>query len=360
LTTSNTDLYPLELSLNRLRKPWGGFPGKVGEIWSLSGPPLESLVLNGPLAGQHLTEIVGEYQQTCLGEGIELDPREPFPVLLRFISTIENQPIQVHPHDAYTLHKGLPMVGRHKAFYILDARVGSQVHLGFRDYYSKREIVDAVEGQYLEQLLNQVTVRSGDLYTVPAGRIHAVDKGVTLLEVQRHSTLTFELLRRSPDEEKTDASEDELREAMEILDITPLTPKSIPSLELGAGESKIEYLLISPNFMLRRLTIRGLLDISLSGHRFMAYTGLKGEGWVRWGFTDTFAHIQPFQTVLVPAVKQDLFFESQSISFEVLETTVPNLACLAPDHATALGISLDRLTALGGDDWGGILKQCLC
>ena len=93
-------LYPIELSLNRVKKAWGGWPGKIGEIWSLSCHPHESLALNGGLIGRRLTEIVGEFQQKLLGKGVELDPREPFPFLLKFISTAKNLSIQVHPHDA--------------------------------------------------------------------------------------------------------------------------------------------------------------------------------------------------------------------------------------------------------------------
>ena len=73
-------LYPLEMSLYRIKRALGGWLGRVGEIWTISGPPHESLVLNGPLAGNRLTDVVGEYQQRLLGKDMELDPSEPFPV----------------------------------------------------------------------------------------------------------------------------------------------------------------------------------------------------------------------------------------------------------------------------------------
>ena len=124
------ELYPLELSLNRIKKTWGGWRGKIGEIWSLSGPPHESLVLNGQLAGQRLTEIVGEFQQKLLGKEMELDPREPFPVLLKFIYTVEDLTVQVHPDDAYTLENALPMIGNDKLWYIIAAKPGGLIYLG--------------------------------------------------------------------------------------------------------------------------------------------------------------------------------------------------------------------------------------
>ena len=84
MSASDDQLYPIELSVSRVKKAWGGWPGKIGEVWSLSGQPYESLALNGFLAGQSIRKIVGDFQQKLLGSEIELDPREPFPFLLKF------------------------------------------------------------------------------------------------------------------------------------------------------------------------------------------------------------------------------------------------------------------------------------
>ena len=162
MNSTEHTLYPLELSLNRNKKRWGGWQGKVGEIWRLSASPHESLVLNGLLAGQRLTDIVGEFHEKLLGENMELDPREPFPLLLKFISTGKNLSIQVHPHDAYTMKNGLPMVGRDKLFYILNAKQEKRIYLGFKKKLSKKEIRDAAAEGTLHRKMNTVTVKPGD------------------------------------------------------------------------------------------------------------------------------------------------------------------------------------------------------
>ena len=181
MNSQEDQLYPIELSLNRVKKAWGGWPGKIGEIWTLSCHPHESLALNGFLSGRKLREIVGEFQQKLLGKDIELDPREPFPLLLKFISTAKDLSIQVHPDDAYTLENGLPMVGRDKMIYILNVKPGAKIYSGFKESANEMMVLEAANEGSLRNLMNPISVKPGAVYTVPARRIHSIGKGVALL-----------------------------------------------------------------------------------------------------------------------------------------------------------------------------------
>ena len=154
MNSQDDQLYPIELSLSRVKKAWGGWPGKIGEIWSLSCHPYESLALNGILSGQSLREIVGEFQQKLLGKGFELDPREPFPLLLKFIASTKDLSIQVHPHDAYTLEEGLPKVGRDKIFYIINVKPDAKIYYGFNDRTDKKKVIEKFNEGSLHQIMN--------------------------------------------------------------------------------------------------------------------------------------------------------------------------------------------------------------
>lgn len=345
------ELYPLEVSLHRIRRPWGGWPGGVGEIFSLSGPPHESLVLNGPLAGRWLTEIVGDYQQRLLGENMELDPREPFPFLLKFVLAARNLPVHVHPNDTFTLEKRLPMVGVDTVWVVLDSEPEGHLYLGLRERLSPTVLREAIRDGSLPLRLNALSVAPGDVYTVPAGRVHAVGKGVKLLEIQRHSSAAYELFDRAGKGGGTD-------DALEAVDLNPVAPRPIPRIPVLMGESRIEYVACTPRFMLRRLLIKGTLEMAHTGKRMCTYTGLKGAGWLRWGFTDLATYIQPYQTVLVPAAEQDLCFESDGV-LEVMETSVPDMAAEAFSPILALGIPRERIAMLGGDDYMGICMDSL-
>lgn len=352
------ELYPFELSLNRIKKVWGGWPGKIGEIWSLSGPPHESLILNGSLAGRRLTELVGDFQQKLLGKGMELDPREPFPLLLKFISTGRDLPIQVHPHDAYTLENGLPMVGRDKICYILKVENGGRLYLGFREKIDEKTIRKAVAVESLHHLMNSVPLKKGELYTVPAGRIHAVGKGITFIEIQRHSDLTFRLFDWNSKAKKGDDGDYQMEEALKVLDFNPISPKPIPKVTIDSGENSIEFLALTPHFTLRRLSIKESMDLPLKGSRFVVYTGLRGTGWVRWGFSEIYSLIQPYQSILIPAIPEDLSFETEN-GIDVLETSVPDLTGGSLTEMIGLRIPPESIVGLGGEDYGKILKGYL-
>lgn len=358
MNSQEQTLYPFEMSLHRVRKPWGAWAGKIGEIWTLSGPPRESLILNGAMAGRSLTSAVGEYQQRLLGLDMELDPREPFPLLLKFLSTAKSHPIAVHPNDPYTVAKGLPMVGRDKIWHILATRPGGRISLGFKDTVTPEKIREAIRGRYLHHLMNSIRVKSGDVYTIPAGRIHGIGKGVTLFEIQRHSSLVFALFDPDKKTSRNRADKAHLEKALEILDLESIDPEAIPPLQVPSQGCMTDYLALTPKYFLRRLKIKGSFEIPFSGKRFVIYTGIRGNGWLRWGLSRIYAKIQPYQSVLVPAQEEDLLFETEGV-LEVLETSLPHMAGEIQKEMTALKVPVKRFAELGGKDYRGILGALL-
>ncbi|MFC1867427.1 class I mannose-6-phosphate isomerase [Thermodesulfobacteriota bacterium] len=356
MNSQEDQLYPIELSLNRVKKTWGGWPGKIGEIWSLSCYPHESLALNGILTGRRLREIIGEFQQKLLGRDIELDPREPFPLLLKFISTVKDLPIRVHPDDAYTLENRLPMVGRNKIIYILGVKPGAKIYSGFREKTDEKTVMETVNKGSLRDLMNSVSVKPGEVYTVPPGRVHAVGKGVALLEIQRHSGLSFRFSDQDDKRRKESADPCQPEEALKIVDLNPISPKPIPKITIKSGNNRVEWLGLTPNFFLRKLSIRDPLELCLKGNRFLVYTGLRGMGWLRWGLSDSSIFIQPGQSILVPAVPEDLLFESED-GLEVLESSVPDLMGETIEQMVGYGIEGDKIAGLGGEDYEKIIKE---
>ena len=357
MNLKSDQLYPIELSLSRLKKTWGGWPGKIGEILSLSCHPYESIALNGTLTGRGIREIVGEFQQRLLGKYMELDPREPFPLLLRFISTTKNLPIQVHPDDTYALEKGLPMVGRDKIFYILGAKRGARLFSGFSRKVDEKTVTESISQGSLYELLNPVEIKAGDVYTIPAKRVHSIGKGVSLLEIQRHSSLNFIL--DEDDDRKTKKSADAHLpgKAFKALDLNPINPQPIKKYPITSNNNLIEWLCLTPNFFVRRLSIKDSIELSLKGDRFLVYTGIKGSGRLRWGFSDMMTPVHPGQSILVPAIEEDILFESEE-GLDIIETSIPDLSGDSIEELINLGLSPERIADLGGEDYYKILQDC--
>jgi mannose-6-phosphate isomerase len=348
---SASSLYPLELSLYRLRATWGGWPDGVGEILSLSGPPHESLVLNGSLAGRRLTEFVARYPSELLGKGMELDAREPFPLRLRFLCTSRDLPVILHPNDSFTMARQIPMVGQEKVVTILEARRGARLYCGMKEEVSRTEFLNAVCAGKERDLLHALHVRPGEVYTIPPGRPYSLGAGISLCEIARHSDAAF---RMTPG--GTPHWSDDL---WDILEKGPVRPEPISGISTPSGQSRIDYLCYTPRFSLRRFSVVKSLDLTLTGDRFRVYAAIRGSGWLKWGLSATYCPLQPHQAVLVPALPaEDICLESEA-GMVALEASMPNLARGALREVAVPGISPSAVVSLGGRDYSHILKEYL-
>ncbi|MFG1593326.1 type I phosphomannose isomerase catalytic subunit [Halobacteriovorax sp. CON-3] len=159
--------------LKKYKDPEGSFDGPLGETWEVS--TLEnglSLCENG----QSLEEVL---------EGKVLT------YLIKFIDTSKNLSIQVHPDNEYA-HIHEDALGKDECWYILDADDDAGIYLGLKEGVTKDRLQEAIErGENVNELLNFINVQKGDFFNIPAGSIHAIGEGVTLVEVQQNSGVTY-------------------------------------------------------------------------------------------------------------------------------------------------------------------------
>ena len=124
-----------------------------------------------------------------------------FPVLTKFIDAKDNLSVQVHPSDAYALENE-GQFGKTEMWYVVDAEDGAGLYMGLERECDKAEFAEAVADGTVENLLSFKKVRSGDVYFIPSGTIHAIGAGVVIFEIQQNSTLTYRLydyMRRDKD-----------------------------------------------------------------------------------------------------------------------------------------------------------------
>lgn len=165
-----------------VEKPWGGSfisqhyrlpPKKFGEAWLLSTLP-DGESTQG-------TQKLSEY----LGHAL--------PYLIKVIDAQEPLSIQVHPDDKWALELEESR-GKTECWLILDARPGAGVYLGLRPGVTEAQLRASLEtNSRVDELMEFYPVRRGDFVTVEAGTIHAIGAGVTLLEVQQASGITYRI-----------------------------------------------------------------------------------------------------------------------------------------------------------------------
>ena len=117
---------------------------------------------------------------------------EPMPLLVKYLFTSERLSIQVHPNDEQARERGVAN-GKTECWYILDAESGATLGLGLTREVSKDELREAALDGSIEQLMSWKPVSAGDFLFVPAGTIHAVGAGISLLEFQQNEGVTYRL-----------------------------------------------------------------------------------------------------------------------------------------------------------------------
>ncbi len=192
------ELYPLLLQPQFHERVWGA--GDLAPIYSqeITGNPIgeawltgdDCRVTNGPLAGRTLAELTQEFGSSLLGEAAINKSR--FPLLIKFLFPKDKLSVQVHPDDEGAAAVGQPC-GKTECWYVLHAGPGAQVGLGLKPGITKAEVENAIREVRMEQLLNWIDIKAGDMIYVDAGTVHAIGAGSVIVETQQNSDTTYRL-----------------------------------------------------------------------------------------------------------------------------------------------------------------------
>ena len=163
---SMVETKPVKLTARAVVKPWGRdrlptlFPNpdgrRIGEIW------------------------------------FEGSGKRELPLLVKYIFTSERLSIQVHPNDQQAIPFGLPS-GKEECWYILDCEPDARLGIGLTRSMSEFDMREAILDGSIEQLIDWKPVRAGDFFFIPAGTVHAIGAGITLVEIQQNTDVTYRL-----------------------------------------------------------------------------------------------------------------------------------------------------------------------
>jgi len=213
-------LYPLTFETIFKDKIWGGQKIKTilgkdfsplpncGETWEVSDVEGNvSLVKEGTLKGKSLRELVEQYKGELVGKHVYDKFGDRFPLLIKFIDANDDLSIQVHPNDelAAKRHSGF---GKTEMWYIMQADEGAKLNSGFNREVTKDEYVKAVADNSIQDILNIESAKPGDVFFLPAGRVHYIGKGLLLAEIQQTSDTTYRIY----DFDRVDATTGQKRE----------------------------------------------------------------------------------------------------------------------------------------------------
>ena len=166
----------------------------VGESWELSAVSgNESVVANGEFAGRNIVELIKEYKADLLGEKVYAESGDTFPILVKFIDARDDLSIQVHPDDELAAARHNGSKGKTEMWYVVKADKGAHLMSGMSQQITPEEYVSRIEENTITDVLCDYKVKAGDVFFLPAGRVHSIGRGCFIAEIQQTSDITYRI-----------------------------------------------------------------------------------------------------------------------------------------------------------------------
>ena len=279
---------------------------QVGESWEISGVAgNETIVSEGEYAGKTLNEVVAIMRDRLLGADNYRRFGNEFPLLIKFIDACKDLSIQVHPNDETARRQGKPR-GKTEMWYVLASDKGSHLYNGLKKRITPEEYKRMVEDDTICDALARYEVNEGDVFFIPAGRIHSIGKGCFVAEIQETSDVTYRIYDFKRVDSNGNYRELHTQEAAESINFeveddyrthyTPLKNQGVQVVQC-------------PHFTTAVYDIDEPMTIDYSElDSFVVLIGVRGEGSV----VDDMGQVTSFkagETLLLPAATREIRVE---------------------------------------------------
>jgi mannose-6-phosphate isomerase len=161
---------------------------RIGESWDIvDRPEAMSLVGVGDQVGKSLRDLISEDPTGIMGKGY--DPERPFPILVKWLDCADRLSLQVHPPASVAGALG----GEPKTenWYIAECAENASLIVGLKNGATREEFERRLKDDSLEECVHRFPVTPGESILVESGRIHAIDAGNLILEIQQNSDTTY-------------------------------------------------------------------------------------------------------------------------------------------------------------------------
>ena len=327
-----TALYPLKFLPLYKNVIWGGnrlrdygfnyepLPN-CGELWALSSVEgRESVIANGFLAENTLNEAIEVYMGDLVGEKVYNRFGTEFPLLVKVIDAAQDLSIQVHPDDNLAQRRGMPR-GKTEMWYVMQADAGAKLISGFRRDTTPEEYRAALAAGKLESLLHAEAPEAGDVYFIPAGRVHALGKGLMVAEIQQTSDCTYRIYDYNRVDKDGKQRQLHTEEAMDAIDFGGIQGHARTRYQAHMNETVT--VADCPYFTTRLIAFDTPIRKNLEEvESFVLYFCVEGLAAVK--SMETIVPLHTGECVLVPAVADsvELFCEGPAKLLEVtIDTT---------------------------------------
>jgi mannose-6-phosphate isomerase len=278
-----------------------------GESWELSGVNENlSVIENGFLTGNNISELIEIYMGDLVGDKVFEKYGSEFPLLIKLLDTSSFLSIQVHPDDTYAM-KHHNSSGKTEMWIVIDAEEDSEIITGFNRDVDKETYLEYLNNNKLKEILNVEKARKGDVYFIPTGRIHAIGSGITLLEIQQTSDITYRVYDWDRKDENGNYRDLHTDQALEVLDFKKYDNYKT---DYQLVKNQFTELVKTPYFTTRMMEFDKVREIDYGFlDSFVIYTCLEGMCMINYpGGVEV---IQAGNVVLIPADLKSLSLTPQ-------------------------------------------------
>lgn len=313
-------LYPLKFKPIFKDKIWGGHKikdvigldyGKLpncGEVWLLSGLwDEQSEIINGDFAGDEINDLVETFMGDLVGEDVFDRYGEQFPLLIKIIDANDWLSVQVHPDDELAEKREIGY-GKTEMWYVMQADQGAELVSGFNCEMNRMKYIRVLKDNDIQSVLNHETAEQGDVFYIPAGRVHALGPGIVVAEIQQTSDTTYRIY----DWDRIDVAgmrrELHIPQSLDAVDFDPVENYKTPyTPELNKTVPMVD----SPYFTTNMLTLKGEMAKDYSElDSFVLLFPVEGNFSLEWENGSVF--VATGEVVLIPNIIDKVNIKAQN------------------------------------------------
>ena len=297
---------------------WGGYqiaPFKgiytaqpnIGESWEISGVPghesvaIERGLIDDVDVGLTLTQLIDKYKGLLIGNKVYKKFGNKFPLLVKFIDSRQDLSVQVHPDDKLAMERH-GCAGKTEMWYIIKSDVGAKIYAGLRkqitpEDYEHMVTTDAPGSNPMADVIATHEAHQGDLFFLPAGRLHAIGAGNFLAEIQQTSDITYRVYDFGRKDAHGNPRELHTELAKDAIDYQ-VWPEYRTSYDSTQPNSQ---LINCPYFVVHRVVVQVAQQIDFHCDSFVVVVCLWGEANING------VKVRQGETLLVPASENVLY-----------------------------------------------------
>ena len=325
-----SDLYPLKFKTIFKDKIWGGKKIETilnkdfsplpncGETWEISGVKNDvSIVENGVFKGLSLIDLLEKNKEALVGKKVYDRFGNAFPLLVKFIDANEDLSIQVHPNDEMA-KKRHGSFGKTEMWYVIQSDENASLISGFNQAVDKELYLKKFNAGSLTDILNKEPANAGDVFFLPAGRVHTIGKGLLIAEIQQTSDVTYRIYDFDRVDDKGQKRDLHVDEALDAIDYSYYDNYKT---HYGHQKNETENVVECPYFTTNILAFDKDFSRNYSNlDSFVIHVCVEGTYTLNYGGLEELI-VNTGDCILIPAQTQQIELQTKA-GFKILESYI--------------------------------------